>query len=146
MSTSVVWGFPNPQAVVVDQSVKKYVAQVGQTASDPPESIILQDTTGFSMTWQRSGPGFYQLEFGTNVPLNKLFIPGFSDYNGNQTITIPLSNLGSINGYIVMFPLYVNSNTANGIEFYTYDDTFTNVEYSTLLTATKVYLEIRVYP
>lgn len=137
-----------------DTGVKKYVAQIGQTGTNDPVPIVLEDTTGLSMTWERQDLGVYFLRFNADVPLDKIFIPGTSSWTNAapNVVVIPLTDQNSsgnfITGYLnVYLQQSFNPATASGIYMNTLDANGINlVEWNTLFGDSKFYFEFRVYP
>lgn len=137
-----------------DAGVKKYVAQLGQTGTNAPVPIVLEDTTGLSMTWERQYLGVYFLRFNADVPLDKIFIPGTSSWTNAapNVVVIPLTDQNSsgnfITGYLnVYLQQSFNPATASGIYMNTLDANGINlVEWNTLFGDSKFYFEFRIYP
>lgn len=144
--SNVVWGFPNPQAIVVESEKKKYVAQFRQTGTSDPVVNVLEDSTGFTNTWERSGAGTYRLTFGSGitVSVDKLFIPGWSDFIGARSIYLPVSSGSQIDGRFVVYPW--SGPVASGILIECTDDQWVPVEWSTLFGASSYNLEFYIYP
>jgi hypothetical protein len=145
--SNVVWGFPNPQAIVVESEKKKYVAQFYQSGTSNPTVNVLEDSTGFANTWTRQSVGSYILTFGPSitVPLDKLFIPGWLDFTGARTLYLPVSNGNQIDGRLVVYP-YWSGPLASGILIECVDDQWVPVEWSTLFGASGYNLEFYIYP
>lgn len=54
-----------------------YEALLSQTGTNPPVATVLQNTLGETLTWSRSGAGFYKATAGTAIfPVAKTTIIG----------------------------------------------------------------------
>lgn len=145
--SNVVWGFPNPQAILVESEKKKYVAQFYQSGTSNPTVNVLEDSTGFANTWTRQGVGVYIMTFGSGilVPNKKCFITGWMDYMGSRTLYLPISNGTQIDGRLAIYGNNVGIDYT-GIYIECYDDQWVPVEWSTLFGASGYNLEFYIYP
>jgi hypothetical protein len=124
-----------------------YTAILTQTGTDAPVANVLENTVG-NINWIYDGTGIYKLNFGTNLPSDKVFIPGSSNYNGFNATIIPFSNGNAIFAYMQIYPNTVGGpggGFCDGIYIDLRDDTFSFTEWSNILGPTGVYFEIRVY-
>lgn len=122
------------------QNIKEYKALFTQTGTSAPNPIILSNTIG-TIVWTRDSVGSYlgtlDGAFDDTKTLNNIF----GEFNGIANTYIPISDQSSITGYYTM---YLNS--SNEIWLITVDETFTPIEYSTLLTVTKLPINIQTFP
>lgn len=147
MSKSVVWGFPNPQSIVIGNEKKSYVAQFSQSGALDPVATVLEDSTGFGNTWTRVGAGSYLLTFGAGAvaPVEKLFIPGWMDYAGSRSLYLPISDGSAIQGRLTIWP-NINAGNVEGVYVECFDDQWVATEWSTLFGTSQYYLEFYIYP
>jgi hypothetical protein len=124
MSTSVVWGFPNPEAVIVEKAIPKYVALISQSVTNPPIAVVLENTLGSDVVWTYNSVGEYLGTLTINLDLNK------------TAVTITNSNLAS-NGLAA-----ANVYSTNEVAIYTTDFTGGSVDGQLGLNV----FEIRIYP
>lgn len=152
-----IWGFPSNQSTTLQEALghKSYVAQLGQTGTNDPVPIVLEDTTGLSMTWERQNLGVYYLDFNTDIPLDKIFIPGTSSWTNMapNAIVMPLTDQNNSGNYITGYlQIYLSESPtptmAQGIYINTAAGSGTNdlVEWNTLFGDSKFYFEFRLYP
>lgn len=120
---------------------KYYTALLTQTGTANPVATILQNTIG-TITLTRESPGTYSMN-GTNIfTLNKTIMPPFSsDFLGNAIVALPLSDNTEIIGYwsiqrINEDQLYIETRDQVGLL----------TEWSTLIDATPMLVQIIVYP
>ena len=130
---------------------KSYAAQIGQVGTDPITAIELANDFG-NITYTRQGPGLYTIDFPTPISRHKLFIPTSTDWLANSTITYPISDGGTIIGYIFIYPKIDGIYPwplASGIFIDSQDLTFNSVELETMLNAGghegRLYIEFKVY-
>lgn len=136
MSTSVVWGFPNPQAVVVDQSVKKYVAFVSQTGVSAPTARVLENTLGVSVSFGYQYAGGYEINLSENILTSGNNPPQVTNWAMIQSCSNDGQNLPSA---CIIWAYY---SAPNQIIFETYDASGgIGDDYMQ-----DVLIEIRVYP
>lgn len=148
--SNVVWGFPNPQAILVEEPVKKYVINFSQEAALAPVINVLENTTGLTITPSRSSAGVYNLTFSANVPVNKFFLSGWSNYYGtfDELMWTPVLDINNttVKGYLTVAPGASGPTTYGTLDIYTVDNTFAPVEYSALLGYNTFSIEMRIYP
>lgn len=146
--TNVVWGFPNPQSIVVESEKKKYVARFDQSGTSNPVATVLEDSTGFANTWARVSTGKYEMTFGSGiaVPRDKVFMPGWTDFMGQRALYLPIAQGTQIDGRLtIYFTTDLNGN-AIGVTVECTDDQWAATEWSTLFNGTGYYLEFYIYP
>lgn len=123
---------------------RSYTALLTQTGTDAPVATVLENTIGLNLNWVREYAGGYTLRFNEEIDTDKIFIPGYSVYDGSTGIITPLSNQGSINGYMQIYPGGSNiSKDRIWMDFL--DATFSAAEMSSIITNSKIYFEFRVY-
>jgi hypothetical protein len=100
---------------------KSYVANISQTAAFNPGLNSVFNTTGLSLTFNRTGPGVYESNI-VNIPVSTNFITftcsnGEAGSNGvGTTIFTQVSSAGGSNKY---FTIITFANTTNGINILT---------------------------
>jgi hypothetical protein len=81
---------------------KVYTASLTQTGTDNPSAVVLENTLGFDVTWERVQKGVYTLTLPSGTDITKIFIfLGINtkkidrvliiDKDGVQSITITTS-------------------------------------------------------
>ena len=100
---------------------KSYVANISQTAAFNPGLNTVFNTTGLSLTFNRTGPGVYESNI-VSIPISTNFITftcsnGEAGSNGvGTTIFTQVSSTGGSNKY---FTIITFANTTNGINILT---------------------------
>lgn len=123
---------------------KVYKALLTQSGTSAPVATVLVNTLSGTPVWSRGAAGTYRATLTGEFPdADKFYISGMIITAVSNLTFIPISDAGSIVGY---YTLYRES--ANVITMETYDNTFSVVEFSTLLGgAVKLALPtIEVYP
>jgi hypothetical protein len=123
---------------------QSYVVLFNQIGTSDPSITMLENTLGQNVTWTRIGVGVYHGTFDVPIPRTKIFMDNGTDYNGNGTLIIPISDNSSIIGYY-MFHQDGNDNV-NRMQIRVYNSAFVSTEYSTLLDTTLIPLQFKVYP
>ena len=57
--------------VTVNPKYKKYVAQITQSGTDAPVAIVLENTLGFTPTWERNTNGIYGFDWDGDFDYTK---------------------------------------------------------------------------
>jgi len=83
--TLVISGSPIPQP-----SYKVYVALLTQTGSTAPTAIVLENTLGGDVVWQRISPGYYRGVLIDGFVGNVFFV---NQYGSNDTVDSSFFNL-----------------------------------------------------
>lgn len=157
--SNVLWGFPNPQAILVDEAgqggggviYKSYTARLTQSGTAAPVAAVLEDSTGLGNTWVRLGLGAYVCNFSTPVTDdNKIWYPVIGQYDGLANTYIPISDSTTVVGYFTM-SLYGPPGGRLGIRLEFADPSFVPVEWSSLLDVgngnnSVINFEYRLYP
>lgn len=156
--SNVLWGFPNPQAILVDEAgqggggviYKSYTARLTQTGTAAPVATVLEDSTALGNTWSRSQAGVYRCAFSTPIDENKLWYPVIGVYDGLATTYIPISDSSTIVGYYTI-SIYGPPGAKLGIQLEFTDPSFLPTEWSQLLDAggganSVINFEYRLYP
>ncbi len=123
-----------------------YVATMTQSGTSAPSVAILQNTlVDTTPVWTRSGTGDYVLTATASFTnyATKVWISGMSD---DANIGAPGISLRDVNGVVVgSYKLYIVD--ADRVKMAIFNTASTQVDLSTLIGTTKIYLpEIRVYP
>lgn len=157
--SNVLWGFPNPQAILVDEAgqggggviYKSYTARLTQTGTAAPVAAVLEDSTGLGNTWARAAAGAYTCTFSSPITDdNKVWWPVFGEWSGLSNGCIPLTDGSALIGY---YTWYFNgppgARTAIQIDFK--DSSFLPAEWSSLLDSgggnnSVINFEYRLYP
>lgn len=134
--SNVVWGFPNPKAIMVDEAgsssgPKKYVALLSQTVTDPPVATVLENTLGGTPVWTYHSTGQYLCTLTGAFPKEKTFCLVTYGYDwGNQAV--------------VYFGHSINSDY---LYMYAYDlQTGAPIDIQNGPIGNDLYVEIRIYP
>jgi hypothetical protein len=115
-----------------------YIPKFTQTSTDNPITVAIQNTTGETFSWVRTGVGQYNTDIPTGVVV---YCPFISDYQQGATVQKVISGAGVESGSIVMY--YDNTN----IYLECYDMAGDYIEYSTLLGITIITLpEFKFFP
>lgn len=136
--SSVVWGFPNPQAIIVEEAtIKRYVAVINQTGTAAPTANVLVNTLGEDVVWSRLSAGRYQATCSV-FKYDKTFCTQFPSLQYQNTLLF--WNISITNGWMTAFLL---NPTAEFIL-----ETYNNVgnEEWSVVFGNPFYLEILVYP
>lgn len=171
MSTSVVWGFPNPKAIVVDESgtgggggggvnYQSYVASVYQVGLSNPQAEVLENSIDALATWSRTSAGFYKLSLPTLGSVNgaKLWVNCNGNYFSTSTSWIPIYNSSDSKFYYyAVYPVATGSGTqgswpSDGVMLGVRDNTMSPVELSVAMNTpapdailSAINIEIRLY-
>jgi hypothetical protein len=120
-----------------------YTALLSQTGTNAPVATVLENTLGTTIVWTRDDVGEYIGTF-TISPTAKLYVGGQSNIALSQVV-IPLSDFGSITGY-----LYITVQNSAGnctIFLATTNAAFSEVEWSSIIGTIDFSLpKIEVYP
>lgn len=89
--SKVVWGFPNPEAILVDEAgatagPKRYVALLSQSGSSDPVVTVLENTLGGVPVWWRPGAGDYYCGLTGAFPADKTVCVTQLGTTGNRAI------------------------------------------------------------
>lgn len=157
--SNVVWGFPNPQAILVDEAgqggggviYKSYTARLTQSGTSAPVATVLEDSTGLGNTWARVAAGAYTCTFSSPIADdNKIWWPVIGEYLGKANGYIPLIDGNGVVGFYTMyFNGPIGARTAIQLEFM--NASFLPEEWSSLLdfgggANSVINFEYRLYP
>lgn len=149
--SKVVWGFPNEQAILVNEAqssvellgYKSYVFSVSQIPGDPPVFYTIHSTFDNPPIWQVSGPGQYNLAIGETMNGAKTFTSANSgNFYGSGSGTSVIFNYATgATYYIILYPIVVsvvnqNNWTSNGFNMEVFDSTGNLVDLDVALDAT----------
>jgi len=122
-----------------DGSYKELISSFTQSGTSAPVNVTLKNTTGITIgSWTRTYDGFYKLTVNGATSINT--ITKFSNWNGNAGTYQVISDQSSVLGYITY---YIGQ--PNELWLEVYDDTFTQVDYSTLFGTTSYPIEIKIF-
>lgn len=148
--SKVVWGFPNEQAILVNEAqssvellgYKSYVFSVSQIPGDPPVFYTIHSTFDNPPIWQVSGPGQYSLAIGETMNGARAVTSanGGSFYGASIGATVIFNYATNATYYIYLYPVVasvVNQNnwTSNGFNMEVFDSTGNLVELDVALDA-----------
>ena len=66
---------------------KVYTASLTQEGTDNPSAVVLENTLGFDVTWERTGVGVYVLTLPSGTDMTKIFIL-LGIYNESTEVSI----------------------------------------------------------
>jgi hypothetical protein len=115
---------PNESGTLAIQKYTSYVATLTQNGSSDPIAVVLENTTGLTITWTYFFEGRYFAEFSSPTPPSKTFILVGSSL-ADDTVTFRYS---SVNGNLILISSKDNTN---------------NFKNGTLQNTT---IEVRIYP
>lgn len=116
-----------------------YVAILTQAGTGSPTVTVLQNTIG-DIVWSRLGPGIYYGTLTGAFDQSKTVTIPFGNWLGTASPYMPVGGI-ALNGYYTIY-----AETADTVFLNTVDDTFGNIEFSTLFGTSTLFIEIRVYP
>jgi hypothetical protein len=115
---------PNESGTLAIQKYTSYVATLTQNGLSDPIAVVLENTTGLTITWTYFFEGRYFAEFSSPIPPSKTFILVGSSL-ADDTVTFRYS---SVNGNLILISSKDNTN---------------NFKNGTLQNTT---IEVRIYP
>lgn len=131
------------ESVTPSQSYSVYTALLTQTGTDAPLATVLENTLGGTVVWTRQSPGRYIGTLAGAFTVDKTFISGFTNWAGDASVYIPISETSSVIGYYTVYPSFDGDFLTLEIR----DAEFNEIEFSTLFGASKMYFpDIKVYP
>ena len=116
----------------------KYTALLSQSGTSDPTTIVFENTRGVT-GWTRTNTGFYKSVGLVGMTPNNT-MTGFGNWNGQAGTYIPISDQSSVIGY---YSVYVGVDGELWIDVY--NNTFTNVDLSTLMDTAAIPIDIKFY-
>jgi len=123
----------------VEKTYYTYTVLLSQTSTSNPVATILDNSLG-AVVWTRSFAGEYHGTLTGAFPILKTVIPNFFSLYGLGTTMIPISNGNQILGYYQIFQISNDQICIN-----TYNNLFVLTEWSSVIGASTLSLDIRVY-